>query len=911
MTDGIELAQALNIARVTMRTFGLAPEEAVAQLPGIVPQELHAEVLEQLERELAHERTLRIQDLRMLEDKTRRHRPWLHEVDRREWYYWPALRLLLLNRPHWVERGIDQLDNATDRILSALESPEEETFDVRGLVVGYVQSGKTANYTALAAKAADTGYRVVIVFTGIHDSLRLQTQRRLDAELAGEGPGAVPRPPDDKLWYKVTQATMGGDFDPGTNSPDVVVGSSQPSLFVVKKHVRILARLIDWFSRLPEDARARLPVLIIDDEADQASVNTRGNRPAFDLNPDGEIEEPDALVDESPPSTTNERIRRLIGLFSRTAYVAYTATPFANVLIDHEAQDRLAGPDLYPKDFIVALPPPVDGYYGAESLFGRFDDHEARELDVIRRVPDEDAALLVPRTRAEADGFEPLIPESLERAVEDFILAGAARMDRVGEQEPATMLIHTDYRRALHQRLYDRIVEHMTHLRNEWRYSRDEAIEARLRTRWENNFRRVTRAIDVMLDKPFEEITPHINTFLEYPVEVLQINSSSDDVLDYDRDPSQKCIVVGGNRLSRGLTLDCLLVSYYVRRARNYDTLMQMGRWFGYRQGYVDLTRIYLTEDLEGWFRALVGVELELRDDIIRYERDDLTPLDFSVKIRVHPGMMVTNRAKMRSAQRLDASPSFEGKIEQTITFPFHDTAWLGENIRATKELLSSLGPPSRTNTQRPAATAVWDAVSWESVCGFLNDYRTDPDATRVDADMLASFVRQQAENHAELVEWVVGVMGQRREVQPFGSIDLGISGDVSVNMIERTRMRNLTNSLKAIISTSDQALGLSEEERRRAEEEFGGGSSSLRQVRDPRQGLLLIYPISKYSGWDIAAGDGLQRTSRLPPERAPIYERDPDAGEDVIGIALAFPKDLHVPPPQSYVTGTVGAGEP
>jgi hypothetical protein len=894
----VNFEDALGLARVAMRVANLDPEAAVASQP-LIPEEMRDDVRAALEREAQAHGAIRIADLRMIEE-SRDHHEWLRDVDRQGWVYWPRLRQLLISRG-WPPPVVQSIDDATDRILGSLENPSgDRDFDRRGLVVGYVQSGKTANYSALIAKAADTGYRLFIVLTGIHNQLRQQTQRRLNAELVGNEPGGVPPPADDRRrWLTFTTTDLlYGDFAPG-NVDTAALAGGQPALIVAKKNARVLRRLNEWLATLPTTIRETLPVLVIDDEADQASPNTRSNRP-FPADEDGDDPEDMQLLAESPPSRINELIRGLLNGFPRVAYVGYTATPFASVLIDHQAEDRVVGADIYPRSFIVDLPRPHD-YYGPERIFGTGDDADSRGMDVIRRVSDDDLHVLVPHGRDDAQDFEPQLPDSLRAAIDSFVLAGAARYQRGDGDEPATMLIHTTHYTRVQQRLHEVVSEYMTDLRDEWRYNWQHGLEDRLRDLWERDFRPVTRSEDVGADVGFSEIREHIGSLLEHPVETVQLNSASEDILDYNRDTSLKVVVVGGNRLSRGLTLEGLLVSYYVRRANAYDTLMQMGRWFGYRTNYADLTRIYTTADLEQWFRDLVFVEEEVRADIRRYAEEGLNPLDFGVRIRRHPALLVTDRLKMRAAR--DERMSFAGQLEQSVVFPFGDRDWLLANIDVTAEWLQTLHDPDGGGQE---GQPMWRDVHWHRVVDLLRSYQVDPSAARFNPEvvqLLSDFIRRQADQ-GELVRWVVGVMGLPTRADRLRDISLRIDGAPTVNLIERTRLRD-TNSLGVITSPSHLGLGLSEEQRERARTDSGAPSGKrLREVRDPSEGLLLIYPISRFSGWD-----GTENVARN--ERRPIYA-DPAAAAaaaDIIGIAIAIPPSSTAATVE-YVVGTVGVGE-
>ena len=386
-------------------------------IESVLSNPLIGQYREDVEARLAEEVSFTLTPVRTV--SCHRDKPdWLSELDRSDWHYWPTLRQYLITNKNWPLDSVRSLDDASDRILRQLEAPDTDNFDTRGLVLGYVQSGKTANYTATIAKAADAGFRVFIVLTGIDNGLRKQTNRRLKRELVGglnlRG-GSVAPPPIGLRWHEFTTDTEHGDFQPG-NANHAALQGSQPVLLVVKKNGHVLRRLLQWLDNASEDVLARVPLLMIDDEADQASVDTKGT-PAQRLDDD-----PDLKLED--PSVINQLIRGLLMRFRRRAYIAYTATPFANILIPANATHEHAGDDLYPRDFIIDLPKPR-GYFGAEELFGRLDaDAGDAEygLDVIRHIPDEDVVLLQSGS----------VPASLQCAVQDFLLAGAAKAARLG-----------------------------------------------------------------------------------------------------------------------------------------------------------------------------------------------------------------------------------------------------------------------------------------------------------------------------------------------------------------------------------------------------------------------------------------------------------------------------------------------
>jgi hypothetical protein len=381
------------------------------------------------------------------------HVPW--EPDAVNRFYWRKHKeflrsvLALRNGPDEGARIINSIDFETDEILRNMEKPARQEFDSRGLVVGFVQSGKTANFTALISKAADAGYRFFIVLAGIHDELRQQTQIRIDRELTGhnnlnlEGHfvewNGYESP---RRWRALTSAgyldgNETGEFSgSGINRfKDEFLGSERPVIAIVKKNVKILDRVIRWIRNSQQVERAGVPVLIIDDEADQASVDgtKKGSK-------------------GSDPTKTNERIRRIIGLFPRSSYVGYTATPFANVFIGRDSKHEELGANLYPRNFIYCLPEPR-GYFGTRRIF-------LEDLDrlYVRKIADPSGE------KRELVGGG-MITEGLARAVHHFIIGMAVRSLRGQGGMPMSMMINVDHRVAKMERVGAAVSEYMGTLR--------------------------------------------------------------------------------------------------------------------------------------------------------------------------------------------------------------------------------------------------------------------------------------------------------------------------------------------------------------------------------------------------------------------------------------------------------------
>lgn len=830
-------------------------------------------------------------------------RHWFVQWDPSMGYYWLRQREYLIDKLGWNQADIGSIDDATDRILSHLEDPRlsgPAQFDVRGLVMGYVQSGKTANFCALIAKAADAGYKLVIILSGIHNSLRLQTQRRINQALGLDSTG-VPQPEPGRRWISLTKSELHGDFRAGTIDANVLQGNEHV-LLVCKKNASVLRRLTHW---IENRAPASLPVLIIDDEADQASINTGGNRLPIQENSDLAPDDVDDMLkidDELNPSVINGLVRTLLRSFIRVSYVAYTATPFANILINHLAIDRDVFQDLYPRDFIITLPRPY-GYTGAERLFGREalpGDYEGQAaLDIIELIPEYEAELLNPRGQNLPD-FEPYIHPSLRTAFIDFVLATAGYVHRCNDDVPTTMLIHIHHRKAVQNKLGKRFQEFVSEIRQNWRYDR-QSIRPELAERWDIGFRPVIRSINIAHDLSFEAIEENIDRFFREPLPVLVLNSDSSDELDYSRDANLKAVVIGGNRLSRGLTLEGLLISFYIRQTECFDTLMQMGRWFGYRENYVDLTKIWTTEQLSGWFRDLALAEEELRREIARYESENLTPLDFGPRIRSHPVMMITAQNKMGSARSI--SQNYSGYMLQTTSFRLEDRKWLQSNLMAAHQLLIEIGIPNHqlSRSSRP----VWSNVPWQTVDIFFSNYHFDPRGCN-EIGAIRAYLQAQTQQE-ELIEWFVSIIGLSI-ADPILGIEplLSVSG-IPINRISRTRLRSkpydigtLVNpaTLSGPIGSGDEEIGLSERQliaARATIDQAGSFPQALRRQRDPKQGLLLLYPISPES-----------MPKKNTQNRLPLFDDTNRDGLTVVGVAIVFPVSDSAATIE-YVVGSVG----
>jgi len=831
---------------------GRTPEEAAARLSTFLPSELIEKALQRY-----RDASKRVWTMKEPGSIYKKHfDPWYLGPDPADklWHSYAKY----LKEKGWDQTSIEDIDAASTRVVSLLDPPGKAQIRTRGLVLGHVQSGKTASFTAVIAKAADVGYRFIIILSGLNNVLRYQTQLRIDEDLIAA---------NLENWITVTDVQ--DDFAANTNVNSFLTEKhSTKVLGVVKKNSGRLKRLHRWLTGARPEVLRACPVLIIDDEADQASPNSHPK--------------PDERT------KINELIVKLLSDLPKAAYVGYTATPFANLFIDPSLPE-----DLYPRDFIVDLPR-GKGYFGAEQIFGRAPLDEAEEpidgLDMIRLVPDEEIASLKPPSRDTRFTFIPEITPTLREAVLYFWMATAARHARGQRSKHATMLIHTTQYAVVHRNFKD-VLDAFEQNILKLVQNGDPTLVAELEALWTREQNSLPSQELGEQPVPFSSVKEHLAKVIEQTESKVENGTSPTlDRVDYQPDADgngRVYIVIGGNVLSRGLTLEGLTVSFFIRSASAYDTLLQMGRWFGYRPGYADLPRVWMTRELRDYFFDLATVEREIRRDISRYKNGTVTPMDFAVRIRQHPALAITSKLKMQHA--VQAKMAFNGREVQTIVFRHEDLAWLDQNLKAVRDLVGRLrqdGLQPITMADKPHQLFL--DVPSSRVLEFLDEYIIDPSNSEMQAPLIRSYIREQNQR-GHIANWTVAIVTRAQPVAALGTIDLGLGVDVPlVNRARFLRDRNpQVVDIKALMSETDVAIDVPRE----ASDLRGLDRDVLRSLRDdasPDRGLLLIYPIGKDS-----------QSRQESKERAPL-----GAVQDVMGIALAFPdvpqNDLT---PQDYMT--------
>jgi hypothetical protein len=825
--------------------------------------------------------------------------PWLpKKKDSIEWRFSERYRHYLLSEEQWAEATLRKMDETTDQILGLLTDPSKEgRWDRRGMVVGDVQSGKTAHYIGLICKAADAGYKIIIVLAGFHNSLRSQTQIRLEEGFLGYDWGASsggPETPVERVGvglqdfsFRADTATTranDGDFKRQAVRHHAISPGGVPRLFVVKKNGSVLKNLLGWVrgaavTEGSESLVQEVPLLVIDDEADQGSVDTGLQEFDEEGNPDPEHD----------PKPINRHIRRLLHLFEQSAYVGYTATPFANIFIHERAATKDEGEDLFPRSFIISLPTP-SSHIGPAKVFGyeAEDGHVEEGFGIVRSVADH-AESLGPNERF---GWMPskhkkqhlplfegedTVPPSLREALYAFLLACAARSSRGQDSLHNSMLVHVTRFTAVQERVAEQISAELKSLERRLRFGEGDdpnGALSQLRDLWETDFQPTSTRL---ASRGFGGSGPAeswagVRGFLRSVVtsiKVRQINGMAGEVLDYvdHRASGLNVIAIGGDKLSRGLTLEGLTVSYFLRASKMYDTLMQMGRWFGYRDGYLDLCRLYTTEEMADWFSHIAKASDELREDFVRMDASGSTPRDFGQRVRSHPTLLVTSRVKMRHGQDIDLS--YEGDISETINF-WRDREHLERNLKAASDLILWIkgenGDPGPGRNDSSAL--LWEEVEAEPVVSFLRAYREHRASKRVKSNLLADYIEAEGKQD-RLKSWSVLIASGEGRKEFLGGEEIPLvmrswhppaSGDLDVLIAQNHyRIRRLLNPVDESADLLDyeyaEALRRTladwekdprdrldpSKERARPR---GPSGIRIREVRPSKRGLLLIYPL-------------------------------------------------------------------
>ncbi len=816
-----------------------------------------------------------------------------------DWKFWRDYKSTMTLPPS----SIIEIDNTTDRILNMMANPQAgETWYKSGLVVGNVQSGKTGNFIGLINKSLDVGFKIILVLTGMYDDLRAQTQMRIDKGVIGK----ISDPDNSRYGQKIgvgikkghknvlslTSSNLKGDFRPAVQNVHGVLSSSDPTIIVCKKNSSVLKNLLKFFAAAGSmDADGykiitNTPLLVVDDEADSASIG----------------------IGQEEISKINGGIRAILALFAKAAYVGYTATPYANIFISKKenvnspyleidnAKYRLGKYDIFPRNFIVNLTAP-NNYIGANVIFGipsKYGDN-ADPLPIVTEVKDG-------YTRIRNNNFPGYIPNSLKDAILHYFVATAIRRARGQKKAHSSMLINVSQYVNWQDNIWTEVNTYVSEVCDKIdSLATFRKFEDTLKAKYEliiSTNREICgihpewiRLMPIPTWDSVKEELRIVSFKVKNEVRVLHsVNADTDPNanttrLDYINYEDQQLeinnglyvIAIGGNTLSRGLTLEGLCVSYFLRTSKTYDTLMQMGRWYGYRDGYVDVSRLYLQPDMITDLTIIAKATQEMRDQFDDMCERKIKPIDYGLKVMCVPGHLeATSRNKFGDTQTGQLSYSMSTVQAYQV---LKNSSSNPSNKKIVEDFLSSLGAyEKRTRKGHEMKHLFWHADA-NSVVKFVKDFNA-PDV-QLNPSLIEAFISNQ-NRLGNLTDWTVALInvggdGGRHKQQILeltnSTLSIGrtqrkatVIKDDDTN-VEYYVIKNASvtgpeyDSLDLSESDYDLALEKSKENYRKAKAEGKTKSQKEPTVpdrneaklkRDPKNGLLLLFPMDLGSEDDL-----------------------------------------------------------
>lgn len=801
--------------------------------------------------------------------------PWLHTVDS-DRYYSDRYYNYLQNEEQLPRQVIDIMKRTNEDILERLGNPNiDKPFRRQGLVVGNVQSGKTANYLSLINLAADYGYKLIILITGIHNNLRSQTQKRVNKGFIGAnsedqkptGVG-ITNSYESKKEASIRQphcfTSITEDFSGKVRKTTAVrlENASNPVIMVIKKNYHTLDNVIKWL-RNNEDGRRFItePVLIIDDEADNASINTS----------------------KKPNETTriNRQIRETLDLFVQGSYIGYTATPFANIFIDPVSYDEAVAGDLFPKDFIFTLVPPSN-YLGASHFFLGDDGEPNYNSPYVEFIQDNEDTIPLKKPK---DFVLTELPKSLITALYEYLVSIVVKGLRPVSNKHTSMLINISHKTQEQSEARFLVSQEMEEIKRAVKfYGKKSQMERMKHPHLEGLYRKFLPYSDeCSTDDFFDRLQNIVDS-----VKVRMINSASKDRLDYDNyENGLNVVAIGGYSLSRGFTLEGLTISYLIRNTAMADTLLQMGRWFGYRDQYSDLCKLYLPDASFEWYAFIAQSIEELRTEFAIMEQNGLTPAEYGLKVRTsNTGLLITARNKMHHAESVILSESFS---EEAFTLRGIALDQLSRQrevfnsfARKIAEKYESAPAYNHDKKESDKRFNLIQNVSMNDVISLINTYQHSID----DSERIKALISYIEERSDELASWDIAIHKNY----------LGEAAPTQVRTFAPSCYRvdhvKTADGGGRILRPWEEAYGLTEEQYARAEQQREGSNvkQTARFYRRNRTRPLIVLKCFK-----------LQKSNHdANGKKPPIPVED-----DVPAYAISFPKSSNHDP-VSYIVNKV-----
>lgn len=741
------------------------------------------------------------------EDQQKRDSTWWTSIEKQQnkKYYWERYKTYL--QDSLPSEVIKTLDDDTDVVMNNIENPVRSDFSRYGMVVGHVQSGKTGNYAGLVCKAADAGYKFIVVIAGSMNNLRNQTQERLNEAFVGYTNGiqvGVGKGSADKNYTPFSLTTIERDFNKqdadrasqNTNFESINV----PVLLVIKKNTRTFNSVISWLEKQYKNKVSNHAMLVIDDESDYASVNTK---------------------EDEDPTAINRGIRTLLSRFSKSAYVAYTATPYANIFIDHEAENDRYGLDLFPRDFIYALEAPSN-YFGARKIFL---DTKDKHLEIVTDYED-----YIPITHKKDHELLSL-PDSLYEAIQVFILNIVIRNLRGYGKSHNSMMVHATRFTLVHQRVASLVGQYLETVQKE-------VVSFGKLENPENNSEQIHQLKSTYLKKfdtnefDWGKVISKLTEIIDSII-IREVHQKTTIPLEYRKDVATNAIVVGGTSVARGFTLEGLSVSYFLRNTIFYDTLMQMGRWFGYRMGYEDLCRIYMPAEKITEFAEIIQATEELMKDFKIMSENKWTPNDFGLAIKENPdsALQITARNKQKNVREFYLSMRLDGKAKETSTLS-SDPDDIQDNIKLIENLVNELGETYEFISK----SLLWRNISPNIILAFLDRFKTfKNDPLGLMARMPIEFVKEYVKDRA--TNWDVALYSGQGDTFTFND-RISISKEKRKMYIKSDGKYELKN--RQVSSGSSESITLSTEERK---EVSNDRHAARRKMKNPLLMLHVLEP--------------------------------------------------------------------